>query len=170
MKLAMHSKKFLKIQGPTPKIDPEAVERDASYDGMYVLTSNTTLKGGQVIETYKGLWQVEHAFRNLKTELEMGPIYHWKDDRIRAHVMVCFLALVLRVIFYKKLRAQDPKVSYQEVFSSLRGLEAIGLTFKNKSVVLRTEPKPLAQLAFRALKMTAPPRIVSSEPIAKLKM
>ena len=81
---------------------------------------------------------------------------------IRAHVMICFLALVLRTIFYKKLRTEGPKVSYQEVFSSLRNLEAVGLTFKNKSVVLRTEPKPLAQLAFRALKMSAPARLVSS--------
>lgn len=163
-------KKFLKIKGQVPKIDPEAVERDATYDGLYVLTSNTKLAAGQVIETYKGLWQVEHAFRNLKTELEMGPIYHWKDDRIRAHVMICFLALVLRTVFYKKLRAEDPKVSYQEVFANLRSLEAIGLTFKNKSVVLRTEPKNLAQLAFRALKMSIPPRIVSSLPLSESKM
>lgn len=163
-------KKFLKIEGPTPKIDPEAIERDATYDGMYVLTSNTKLSPGVVIDTYKGLWQVEHAFRSLKTELEMGPIYHWKDDRIRAHVMVCFLALVLRTIFYKKLRAEDPLASYQEVFSSLRSLEAVGLTVKNKSVVLRTEPKVLAQLAFRALKMVAPPRIVSTEALAEAKL
>jgi transposase len=158
-------KKFLTIKGQVPKIDPEAIERDAAYDGMYVLTSNTKLAGGQIIETYKGLWQVEHAFRNLKTELEMGPVYHWKDDRIRAHVMICFLALVLRTIFYKKLRAEDPKVSYQEVFSSLKSLEAVGLKFKNKSVVLRTEPKEKALVAFRALKMSAPPRIVSTETI-----
>lgn len=163
-------KKFLKIQGPTPKIDPEAIERDEAYDGMYVLTSNTKMVPGSLIEAYKGLWQVEHAFRNLKTELEMGPVYHWKDDRIRAHVMVCFLALVLRTVFYKKLRAEDSKVSYQEVFSSLRNLEAIGLKFKNKAVVLRTEPKPLAQLAFRALKMSSPPRIVSTQPLPETKM
>jgi hypothetical protein len=163
-------KKFLKIQGPTPKIDLEAVDRDSAYDGMYVLTSNTQLSSGTIIETYKGLWQVEHAFRNLKTELEMGPIYHWKDDRIKAHVMVCFLALVLRTIFYKKLRAEDPKVSYQEVFSNLKSLEAVGLTVKNKSVILRTEPRPLAQLAFRALKMTAPPRIVSTQPLPEPKV
>jgi len=156
-------KRFLKIQGKAPKLDAEAIERDAAYDGMYVLTSNTKLSGGQIIETYKGLWQVEHAFRNLKTELEMGPIYHWKDDRIRAHVMICFLALVLRTIFYKRLRAEDPTASYQEVFSSLRSLEAVGLKFKNKSVVLRTEPQELAQLAFRALKMSAPPRIVFTQ-------
>lgn len=156
-------KKFLKITGNAPKLDPDAVERDALYDGMYVITSNTKLNGSELIETYRGLWQVEHAFRNLKTELEMGPIYHWKDDRIRAHVMICFLALVLRTLFYKKLRAEDPKVSYQEVFSSLRSFEAVGLQFKNKSVVLRTEPQEHTKLAFRALKMALPPRIVSSK-------
>jgi transposase len=165
-----HYKRFLKIQGKAPKLDLEAIERDATYDGMYVLTSNTKLTGSQIIETYKGLWQVEHAFRSLKTELEMGPIYHWKDDRIRAHVMICFLALVLRTIFYKKLRAQDSKASYQEVFSSLKSLEAIGLKFKNKAVILRTEPKEKALLAFRALNMCPPARIISVEPLSEAKL
>ena len=43
------------------------------------------------------LWQIEAGFRCLKDELEAGPIYHWKDRRIRAHIMVCFFALILRI-------------------------------------------------------------------------
>lgn len=174
-------KKFLKIEGKLPKLNPEAVERDTWYDGMYVLTSNTKMSGSQIIESYKDLWQVEHAFRNLKSELEMGPIFHWKDPRIRAHVMVCFLALVLRVIFSKKLKAyaeeQEKKknksgkeqvpapLSYAEVLQDVFALNAIGLEIKNKSVVMRTELQPKASLAFQALGMSPPKRILSSEPL-----
>ncbi len=156
-------KKFLKIEGKKPKLDPEQVERDEWYDGVYVLTSNTKLKGQQIIDSYKDLWQVEHAFRALKTELETGPIYHWKDDRIRAHVMVCFLALVLRTIFYKKVRAYDKEASYTEVTSDLHALHAIGLKVKEKRMILRTEIKPQAMIAFHALKMVAPKRVLFSE-------
>lgn len=156
-------KKFLKIRGEKPKLDPEQIERDTWYDGLYVLTSNTKLSGKQIIESYKDLWQVEHAFRALKTELEAGPIYHWKEDRIRSHVMVCFLALVLRTLFYKKLKQEDPEASYTDTFTELRALHAVGLKIKNKAVVLRTELQPKAQIAFRAMKMSPPKRILVSD-------
>ena len=156
-------KKFLKIKGEKPTLDPEQIERDASYDGLYVLTSNTKLSGKQIIQSYKDLWQVEHAFRQLKTELETGPIYHWKDDRIRAHVMICFLAFVLRTVFYKKLKATDPSASYTEVLNDLKQFHAIGLKIKNQSTILRTEIKTSAALAFRAVEMKVPNRILQSD-------
>jgi len=156
-------KKFLKIKGEKPKLDPEQIERDQAYDGLYVLTSNTNFKGKEIIEAYKDLWQVEHAFRALKTELETGPIYHWKDSRIRAHVMICFLALVLRTIFYKKLRAEDPAASYSDTFCSLRSIHAVSLKIKDQSMIIRTELKPEALVALKALKMSAPKRILSSK-------
>ena len=171
-------KKFLKIEGKLPKLNPEAVERDALYDGMYVLTTNTKLAGSQIIESYKDLWQVEHAFRSLKSELEMGPIYHWKDPRIRAHVMICFLALILRTLLLKKLKAHaevravvqsklekkkilPETISYTEVIHDISALHAIGLQFNNQSVVLRTELLPKATQAFQALGMSPPRRILS---------
>lgn len=177
-------KKFLKIEGKLPKLNPEAVERDMLYDGMYVLTSNTKLKAAQIIDSYKDLWQVEHAFRNLKSELEVGPIFHWKDPRIRSHVMVCFLALILRTLLSKKLNAfvqaqaktkaqskakkmdAAPRpISYTEVLQDISALHAIGLQIKNQSVILRTELQPQASLAFQALGMSPPKRILSSHDI-----
>lgn len=160
-------KKFLKIEGKKPTLDPEQVERDEWYDGVYVLTSNTKLKGQQIIDSYKDLWQVEHAFRALKSELEAGPIYHWKDGRIRAHVMVCFLALVLRTILYKKLKAHDKEASYTEVISDLHALHAIGLRVKESQMILRTEVKPKAMIAFHALKMVVPKRVLFSDSPSK---
>jgi len=153
-------KKFLKIRGEKPKLDPEQVERDKSYDGLYVLTSNTKLSGKQIIDGYKDLWQVEHAFRQLKTELETGPIYHWKEDRIRAHVMICFLAFVLRTLLYKKLKQTDSTSGYTEVMHDLKQLHVIKLKLKNKPVHLRTELKPGATLAFKAIGLKVPKRIL----------
>jgi len=158
-------KRFLKIQGEKPEIDSEKVQKDEQYDGIFLLTSNTKLKPLEVVEYYKGLWQVEMAFRQLKSELEMGPIYHWKDRRIQAHVMICFMALVLRTVFYKKLVSHQKDISWTEVMHDLKRLKAIGLKIKNSEVILRTELKDGASVAFRALSMRPPNRILSQEPL-----
>jgi transposase len=74
----------------------EQIAREAALDGLYVVRTSLlqeTLSAEQTVSAYKGLSQVEWAFRSLKTvDLQVRPIYHWKDDRIRAHVFLCMLA------------------------------------------------------------------------------
>ena len=93
-------------------LDIEKVKQDKFYDGVFVLTTNTKLSCLQVVERYKDLWQIESGFRQLKSELQMGPIYHWKDRRIRAHIMICFMAFCLRVSLYKKLKKYFGKKNF----------------------------------------------------------
>jgi transposase len=160
-----HYKRYLRLQGDAPAIDWDKVNRDAEYDGVFVLTTNTRLSAVQTVESYKDLWQVELAFRQLKSEIEMGPIFHWKDRRIRAHIMVCFLAFVLRTALYKRLKAQDAKMSYSQVMAELKQLSVCELEVKGKKVKVRTELKPGAALAFRSIGMRPPARILSAEPL-----
>ena len=65
-------------------------------DGLYVIRTSVpaeTLSAERTVAAYKDLSQVEWAFRSLKSvDLKVRPIYHWKDDRIRAHVFLCMLA------------------------------------------------------------------------------
>jgi transposase len=74
----------------------EQIAQEAALDGLYVVRtslSRETLTAEQTVSSYKDLSQVEWAFRSLKTmDLQVRPIYHWKDDRIRAHVFLCMLA------------------------------------------------------------------------------
>lgn len=156
-------KRFLKIEGKKPKLDDVKISQDEIYDGVYVLTSNTELKPEAIIDSYRDLWQVEQAFRQLKSEIEMGPIFHWKDRRIKAHIMICFLALILRNTFYKELKAISKDASYPEVINDLKQLQALGLKIKNKNVILRTELKAGASLAFKAIGMRPPEKILLDE-------
>jgi transposase len=157
-------KRFLRIRGEKPTIDEEKVARDAQYDGMFVLTSNTSLSAPEVVMAYKDLWQVELAFRQLKSELEMGPIYHWKDRRIRAHIMICFLAFVMRTSLYKKLKkASEEKVSYSRVVSDLKALKTCELQVGDIQAKVRTEMRPGATLAMKAMGMRPPPRVKLEE-------
>jgi len=123
------------------------------YDGVFVLTTNTGLSCIQVVERYKDLWQIESAFRQLKSELKMGPIYHHKDRRIRAHIMVCFLAFCMKVALYKKLKEYFDKESFSitELMRDLKALHAIELDVKGEKSKLRTELKEGANHIFRAL-------------------
>jgi len=76
--------------------DTEKIQQEALMDGLYVVrtsVSDELMNSSQVVKSYKSLSKVERAFRSLKTvDLQLRPIYHHKDDRIRAHVFICMLA------------------------------------------------------------------------------
>jgi hypothetical protein len=75
------------------------IDAEAALDGIYVICTSVTadrLDAAGVVEAYKRLANVERDFRSLKTiDLELRPIHHWRDGRVRAHVLVCMLAAYL---------------------------------------------------------------------------
>jgi len=78
------------------KIDLAKVKQEEALDGKYLLsTSDESLSVEDVALGYKQLLEVERAFRTLKSSLSLRPVYHSKDDRIRSHVLICWLALLL---------------------------------------------------------------------------
>lgn len=153
--------KYLKIKSEKPVLDEEKVKEEAVFDGKFVLQSNTLLDWKQIILAYKDLWQVEAAFRTLKNELEMGPIYHYTEHRIRAHIFICFLALMFRVILQKDLNNLNKNLSVNKVLEDVKKIKAVQITMKDKPVILRTELQGNAHYAFRAVKLKIPPRILS---------
>ena len=79
-----------------PKIDNEKIREEEKLDGKYLVrTSDDTLSVEDVALGYKQLIEVEDAFRTLKTTLDIRPVYHRLSDRIRAHVMLSWLALLV---------------------------------------------------------------------------
>lgn len=80
----------------TFKRKEEAIACEAALDGLYVIRSSvpaTDLTASQAVSAYKSLSKVERAFRSLKTvSLQMRPIFHWTESRVRAHVFLCMLA------------------------------------------------------------------------------
>ena len=82
------------------EIKHSLIETEESLDGCYIIrtdVSDQLWSAQEAVEHYRGLAQIERAFRNLKTvSLEMRPVYHQKDDRIRAHVFLCMLAYYIQ--------------------------------------------------------------------------
>ena len=78
------------------RIDRAAVKAEAHLDGKFLLrTSDPTLTVEDIALGYKQLLEIERAWRDMKTTLDLRPVHHRKEGRIRAHVLLCWLALLL---------------------------------------------------------------------------
>jgi transposase len=78
------------------RINKTKVQEEESLDGKFLLSSSDdTLSPEDIALGYKQLMEVERAFRTLKTTLDLRPLYHRKEERIRAHVLLCYLSLLL---------------------------------------------------------------------------
>jgi transposase len=157
--------KYVIIKADKPTLNKDRIKKEEFFDGKFALTTNNqSLSPAEVVNAYKDLQKVERAFRCLKSELEIGPIYHYTESRIRAHIMVAFLALVMRITLEKKLKNIDKDLSYLKVLEDVKQIRACKITLKNNSsLVTRTELPGQAHQAFRALKTKIPPRILQSE-------
>ena len=153
-------KKFVDFEGKL-EINDKKIYEEAQYDGYWVLLTNTTLSSKEVALYYKGLWQIEAGFKDLKNDLETCPIYHFKQERIIGHVLICFLALLLKVALKKKIKAINPEASYREVFEAVQKIKAVKIQCERQEVIFRTEFPPKAHLAFQALGVAPTPRIIS---------
>src|SRR4030043_2289677 len=126
------------------KIDPLKVAKESRYDGKFLIeTSDDTLSIQDIVFGYKQLFDVEHAFRSLKHTLKLRPNYHSKDDRIRCHIFLCFLALLLvRIVEHKigltwsRIREEMNRIYFGEFIqkgSTVRLLT--DLTHEQKSIL-----------------------------------
>ncbi|WP_051435794.1 IS1634 family transposase [Thermacetogenium phaeum] len=156
--------RYLKVDSRSlPKIDRAKIREEEKLDGKYLLrTSDDTLSAEDVALGYKQLLLVEDAFRTLKSRLELRPVYHRLEDRIRSHVLLCWLALLLIRIAENRtgqtwcsLRATLQRMHLGE-FSGTAG-----------QVRQRTETTPAQKQIFKALAVKEPPLLFSINPTAK---
>ena len=151
------------------KIDKGKIKEEAHLDGKYIIsTSDDTLSPEDVALGYKQLMEVERAFRTLKTTLDLRPVYHRKDERIQAHVFLCFLALLLIRIAERKtnmtwdrIKAQMERLHLGEFFSKEgRVLQATELTPEQLNILKLLKIPPPQRI--RNIKMT--PKICRQTP------
>jgi transposase len=85
--------KFLEISDDvTVSINYDKIKEDERWDGLKGYITNTDLPAKMVYEEYRGLWQIESAFRVTKGTLELRPMFHFTQKRIEAHICICFVA------------------------------------------------------------------------------
>jgi transposase len=93
-------------------IDAAKVAAEARLDGKYLLaTSDPDLSAEDIALGYKNLLEAERAFRTMKSTLDLRPVYHRLDERIRAHVLLCWLALLLIRLAERRTEQTWPKIA-----------------------------------------------------------
>ncbi len=99
-------RKYLRRLEKGFEVDEEKVEREARFDGKWVLRTSLDIPAEEVALKYKQLWMVERMFRSVKSLLETRPVYHKSDEAIRGHVFCSFQALMLRKELHQRLEAK----------------------------------------------------------------
>ena len=106
------------------EIDPDALALAELMDGKLLLVTNTPdLSPQGVVDRYKSLADIERGFRVLKSEIEIGPVFHRLPGRIKAHAAICFIALILYRVMRQRLRSADAQLSPERALQELQKLQ-----------------------------------------------
>ena len=105
-------------------------------DGKLLLVSNIKdLSLIEVIRRYKSLADIERGFRVLKSEIEIGPVYHRLPTRIRAHACICFMALTLYRVMRQRLHASQSGLSPERALAQLQRIQHHRVTLNGTQAV-----------------------------------
>ena len=141
----------------TYSVDEEALEQAERLDGKLLLvTSLSDMTPEEVVHRYRSLADIERGFRVLKSEIEIAPVYHRLPDRIRAHALVCFLALVLYRILRMRLKAAQSPVSPSRLLKSLSRIQKHTVHVGANAYHGITRPEPEQLDLFRTLNIELP--------------
>lgn len=140
-------------------------------DGHYLLRTNMVAEDPTVLwDRYMQLTQIEAAFKCLKSELGIRPIYHQLEHRVEAHILVAFLAYCLSVTLKYRLRAHAPGLTPRAVLDKLAAIQMLDVSLPTTdgrclTMPRYTEPEPDVTLLLHQLKLTLPnqppPRITA---------
>ena len=148
-------RRFLRrTPGGLLRIDKAAIRREAHLDGKWLLrTSDATLTPEDLAAAYKQLLAVERGWRDMKGALRLRPVFHYREDRIRAHIQLCWLALLLiRVI---EIAGSD---TWRNIRHELDRMHLITLATAHGQVAQRSVTTSGQQAILRALQLPDPPR------------
>jgi hypothetical protein len=196
-KEAGRAAKFVTIRKPEPgepvnrktfvcMFERAAYRRARERDGRYILRASipwadwpkeSDRQAGTLWQWYMQLVHVEEAFRTLKSDLDLRPIFHQTQDRVEAHILVAFLGYCLSVTLRAKLRRSAPGLTAREALASLEAIQMVDVelpTSDGRVLVLprHTEPEPEQEMLLAKLGLTLPaqppPRIRAEqlEPVA----
>jgi transposase len=165
--------RFLQIQVPREgeavtrtsfrfRLDKAKLKAAEWQDGHYLLRSNLLEEEPAVLwERYIQLTQIEAAFKTLKNEMGLRPIYHQREHRVEAHIFVAFLAYCLLVTLKNRLQALAPGLTPKAVLDKLAGIQMLDVclaTTDGRSLIMPryTQPEPEQALLLHQLQLSLP--------------
>ncbi len=138
------------------RLDKAKLQAEARLDGKYILSTNDfSLPPGEIAQGYKDLSKIETAFQSMKHVLDIRPVNHTKEQRIRAHVGICVLAYLLSTY-----AENTCLMSWKKIRSSLGGLHAGCISSPQGTFIKTTEPNKEQRDILKKFSIKPPPEVL----------
>lgn len=131
------AKRFIKVEHSTQdgelakyesfSLNQEMIDQEARFDGFYALCTDLHNPAPAIIKLNGGRWIIENGFRIMKTDFDARPVYVRRDDRIKAHFLTCFLALLVYKYLEKKVNRGGKHFTTDEIVDTLRGMDFLSI-------------------------------------------
>ena len=131
--------KFLEMDGEISlKIDENKIKNDEKWDGLKGYVSNSSMTKEEILENCKHLWQIEKAFRVAKSELKIRPIFHFKRERIEAHICLNFVAYKIYKELERILKLKKSTLSPEKVIQIIQNITQISVLMPDNDIIDKT--------------------------------
>ncbi|MEV8510890.1 IS1634 family transposase [Dactylosporangium sp. NPDC051484] len=142
------------------KLNRAKVKAEARLDGKYLIaTSDPDISAEDVVLSYKNLLEAQRGFRDLKTQLLLRPVFHRLEHRIRAHVLICWLALLLT-----RVAERSSGQTWRDINRQLGRIIQVTLAGPAGTVTQTTPLTPEQKAIYQALSIQPPARVTASDP------
>ena len=131
------AKRYIKAEYVTPdgelaqaanySLNQEMIDQEARFDGFYALCTDLEDPAPVIIKLNGGRWIIENGFRIMKTDFDARPVYVRRDDRIKAHFLTCFLALLIYKYLEKKVNRGGKHFTTDEIVDTLRSMDFLSV-------------------------------------------
>lgn len=151
------SRKFITCTKNEATINHDKIENDAQWDGIHgVITNVKDASVGELLTRYRDLWKIEEAFRFNKHDLKLRPIYHWKPERIRAHLAICYVAFALLSYARIRLKENNLNISFEILREQLIKAQSSIMrdTKTNATFTIPSKATPLQREIYKAFGKT----------------
>jgi len=160
-------RQYLKgLDGGVPSLNESAVLESQKRDGFFgVLTSVPAerMSGSDVFARYHDLWHVEDAFGEIKGPLETRPMFHWVDQRIQSHTLLCLLSYYVESVMIREFRKADTNLTVGRWFRALNEIYAVPVDIQGSRAWVRNEIQGDAMEGYRIMGIRPPDRILKIE-------
>jgi transposase len=148
-------------------LDDEAIKKDEIFDGYYGMqTSEKNLAAKEVLKAYQALWKIEESFRIMKTTLEVRPVFHWTEPRIKGHFVICFLAFLLERTLEFKLKKANLEASPQKIQEVLNSMNFAEVKIEKSKFLIKTKFDSLGNKILRLLHIKSPKNLIPTSELS----
>lgn len=145
--------RFLKMDGQlSVSIDYQKAAQDNAWDGLKGYLTNSKLSQDEILENYGHLWQIEKAFRVAKNELKIRPVFHYKQQRIEAHICLNFAAYKVYKELERVLKEKKSCLSPERIIEIIQNIYEITLITPNneqiRQIIILSEEQRLIKELF----------------------